>query len=125
MSNVTLADYQGIETSTWCAGCGDFPGKIPGPVTDKRGSFLAQGGHHHFTHITVLYRGEGIRVQNLKDIYIRPVVDAFVLRTVKPCAGTVKFRHARDVEHVFQSQKILYFSPHGRTAAFRTQDDLF
>jgi len=25
MSNVTTAEYQGIETSTWCPGCGDFP----------------------------------------------------------------------------------------------------
>ena len=25
MSKVTLADYQGIEVSTWCPGCGDFP----------------------------------------------------------------------------------------------------
>lgn len=25
MSDVTLNDYQGIEVSTWCPGCGDFP----------------------------------------------------------------------------------------------------
>lgn len=25
MSNVTINDYQGLEVSTWCPGCGDFP----------------------------------------------------------------------------------------------------
>ncbi len=25
MSNVSLSEYQGIEASTWCPGCGDFP----------------------------------------------------------------------------------------------------
>ncbi len=25
MSKVSLSEYQGIETSTWCPGCGDFP----------------------------------------------------------------------------------------------------
>jgi len=66
-------------------------GKVPGPVSAPEGSFFPE------VVITIspgLSGGYGLKrfgVQKFKDVVGLPIMDAFVVDAIKPCARTIKF----------------------------------
>jgi hypothetical protein len=51
-------------------------------------------------------------------------MNPLVPSAVEAGSRAVKFRHARDVEHVLQPQQFLDPAPHGIAAALRAEDHL-
>ena len=102
----------------------DQPGEVPGPVTDQRGGFFAQSGDHHLPHFSGLGRLQGLRVDDLQDVVIRPVMDPFMGRALQPGSRAVELGQTRDVEGILHTQVLFYIPAHGFAVTFRPEDDL-
>jgi hypothetical protein len=99
--------------------------EVPCAIADKRGGFFPEGGNNHLTNFSRGYRLKGFRIEEFEDIVVCPIVNAFVIDTVKPCPRAIEFRQTRNIEDVFHSQKLLHPISLSVAGTFRAHDDLF
>ena len=61
--------------------------EVPRPVADERGRFLPEGGHHHLARLPLGHGLERLRVQDLQDVVVGPVVDPLWWMQSRPVPG--------------------------------------
>jgi len=60
---------------------GNEPRQIPGSVANEGSRFLSQSRDHHFPYLPLGDGFEGLRVEDFKDVIVRPVMNPFMLGT--------------------------------------------
>src|SRR4030042_497647 len=107
-------------TSLW-----DEFGEVPCAIADNRCGFFPEGGDHHLPDFPWWYRLKGFWIEEFEDVVISPIMDAFVIDTVKPCPRAIEFREAGDIEDMFHTQKLLHPISLSIAGTFRAHDDFF